>query len=71
MAKEWRDQSVKRGLAKVRKELVGRFYQLHAAMAEHLVKLGQATNDRCWWCGSGETDKIPPLRETPTLGTGD
>ena len=46
-----------KGLAKVRKELAGRFYQLlsgHAATAEHLMRIGQALNDKCWWCGSGE-----------------
>ena len=38
-----------KGLARVRKELAGRFYQLlsgHAAMGEHLVRIGQAPNDR-------------------------
>ena len=45
------------GLARVRKELAGRFYQLlsgHAAAAEHLRRVGQAPSDRCWCCGSGE-----------------
>ena len=39
------------------KELAGRFYQLlsgHAATAPHLLRIGQAPNDRCWWCSSGE-----------------
>lgn len=33
------------------------FYQLlsgHAATAEHLVRVGQAASDKCWWCGSRE-----------------
>ena len=37
--------------------MAGRFYQLlsgHAATAKHLVRVGQAPSDRCWWCGSGE-----------------
>ena len=48
---------LRKGLAKVRKELAGRFHQLlsgHAAIAEHLVRAGQAPSDRCWWCESGE-----------------
>ena len=42
---------------KLRKRLTGRFYQLlsgHAATTEHLKRVGQASSDRCWWCGSGE-----------------
>ena len=48
---------MKRDLNRTRKELAGRFYQLlsgHAATAEHLVRIGQAENDRCFWCGSDE-----------------
>ena len=26
----------------------------HAAVAEHLVRVGQAESDECFWCGSGE-----------------
>lgn len=42
-------------MAKTKKELAGRFYQLlsgHAAMTEHLRRVGQPPTDRCWWCGS-------------------
>ena len=42
---------IRRGFARVRKELAGRFYQMlsgHAATAEHLVRIGQATSDRRW-----------------------
>ena len=49
---------MRKGLARVRKELAGRFYQLlseHAATAEHLRRIGQARAFRCWWCGSGES----------------
>ena len=48
---------LRKALARTRKELTGCFYQLlsgHAAVAEHLVRVGQAQSDRCWWCGSGE-----------------
>ena len=48
---------MRKALAQTRKELAGRFYQLlsgHAAMASHLVRVGQAPRDACWWCGSGE-----------------
>ena len=41
----------------MRKELARRFYQLlsgNPATAPHLLRIGQAPNDRCWWCGSGE-----------------
>ena len=44
---------LRKGLARVRKELTGRFYQLlsgHAATAEHLVRIGQAPSERCWFC---------------------
>ena len=58
---------LRRVLAGVRKELAGRFYQLlsgHAATAEHLVRVGQASSDRCWWCGSGEKQ----TRHHPSAG---
>ena len=45
------------GLAKARKEIAGRFYQLlsrHAATAVHLKRIGQSQTSRCWWCGSRE-----------------
>ena len=45
------------GLSRVRKELTGCFYQLlsgHAATVVHLKRVGQAPNDKCWWCSSGE-----------------
>ena len=48
---------LRRGLGRVRKELAGRFYQLlsgHVATAPHLQRFGQATSDKCWWCGTGE-----------------
>ena len=48
---------LREGLARTRKELMGRFYQLlsgHAATAKHLRRVGQSPTDRCWWCGSGE-----------------
>ena len=48
---------LRRGLARVRKKLVGRFYQLlfgHAATAEHLARIGQTPSSECWWHGSGE-----------------
>ena len=48
----------RKGLGKVRKGLAGRFYQLlsgHAATGPHLKRIGQTQDDRCWWCGSGET----------------
>ena len=64
----------RKGLGRVRKELVGRFYQLllgHAAMGEHLMRVGQALGDNCWWCGSGETDVLPPVGQVPTLDAGD
>ena len=52
-----RGVKMRKALARSRKELAGRFYQLllgHAAVADHLVRVGQAAEDRCWWCGSGE-----------------
>ena len=48
---------MRKDLNGTRKELAGRFYQLlsgHAATAEHLVRIGQAESDRCFWCGSEE-----------------
>ena len=48
---------MRKELAKTRKEVAGRFYQLlsgHAATAEHLTRAGQAVTRECWWCGSGE-----------------
>ena len=48
---------MRKELRGVRKELAGRYYQLlsgHAAIAPHLRRVGQATSDSCWWCGSGE-----------------
>ena len=48
---------LRKELGKCPKELAGRFYQLmsgHAAVAEHLVRVGQADVDTCFWCGSGE-----------------
>ena len=48
---------MRKALARARKEWAGRFYQLltgHAAVAECLARVGQATRDQCWWCGSGE-----------------
>ena len=48
---------MRKELGKCPKELASRFYQLasgHAAVAEHLVRVGQADNDTCFWCGSGE-----------------
>ena len=49
--------SLRKGLARVRKELAGRFYQLlsgHAGTAELLRRVGQAPSDKRWWCSSGE-----------------
>ena len=48
---------MRKELGKCPKELAGRFYQLasgHVAVAEHLVRVGQADSDTCFWCGSGE-----------------
>ena len=48
---------MRKELGRCPKELAGRFYQLmsgHAAVAEHLVRVGQADSDTCFWCGSGE-----------------
>lgn len=48
---------MRKALNRTRKEVASRFYQLlsgHAAVAEHLVRVGQATSDTCFWCVSGE-----------------
>ena len=47
---------MRKELGKTRKELASRFYQLlsgHAAVAEHLYRIGQTESDRCFFCGSG------------------
>ena len=47
---------MRKELGKTHKELASRFYQLlsgHAAVGEHLQRVGQADSDRCFWCGSG------------------
>ena len=48
---------MRKALNKTRKELAGRYYQLlsgHAAVAEHLKRVGQMQSDRCFWCGTDE-----------------
>ena len=48
---------MRKDLSKTPKELASRFFQLlsgHAAVAEHLVRIGQAESETCFWCGSGE-----------------
>ena len=48
---------MRNALNRTRKEVASRYYQLlsgHAAVAEHLVRVGQATNSACFWRGSGE-----------------
>ena len=48
---------MRKALNRTRKEVASRYYQLlsgHAAVAEHLVRVVQATDDTCFWCGSGE-----------------
>ena len=50
-----RGGKMRKELGKARKELASRFYQLlsgHAATADHLQRVGQASSDRCFWCGS-------------------
>ena len=45
---------MRKGLARVRKELAGYFFQLlsgHAATAEHFTRIGQAASPQC--CGAG------------------
>ena len=52
-----RGGKMRKDLNRAPKELAGRFYQLlsgHAATAEHLVRVGQARSEACFWCGSGE-----------------
>ena len=52
-----RGGKMRKELGKCPKELASRFYQLmsgHAAIAEHLVRVGQADSNACFWCGSGE-----------------
>ena len=47
---------MRKALGKTKKELASRFYQLlsgHAAVAEHLRRVGQAESESCFWCGSG------------------
>ena len=44
-------------LRAARKEVAGRYYQLlsrHAATAPHLLRVGQASGDECWWCNTGQ-----------------
>ena len=48
---------LRKALARTGEELARRFYQLlsgHAATAEHLMRVGQAQSNLCWWCGRGE-----------------
>ena len=48
---------MRKALNRTRKEVAGRFYQLlsgNAAVAEHLVRVNQAQEGTCWFCGSGE-----------------
>lgn len=48
---------VRKALARERKEVARRFYQLlsgHAATGEHLLRINQIEKDECFWCGSGE-----------------
>ena len=52
-----RGGKMRKDLGRARKELAGRFYQLmsgHAAVADHLRRVGQAESSDCFWCGSGE-----------------
>ena len=52
-----RGGKMRKELGKAPKELASRFYQLmtgHAATAEHLSRVGQASSDSCFWCGSKE-----------------
>ena len=44
-------------LRRVRKTLVGRYYQLlsgHAATGAHRLRFGMTDMSECWWCVSGE-----------------
>ena len=48
---------MRKALNRARKELASRFYQLlsgHAAVADHLKRIGQAKSEDCFWCGTGE-----------------
>ena len=48
---------MRKALNRTRKEVASRFHQPlsgHAAAAEHLKRVGQAPNDLCFWCGTGE-----------------
>ena len=48
---------MRKGLAKIKKELASRYFQLlsgHAATGEHLTRIGQVNSLHCWWCGTGE-----------------
>ena len=52
-----RGGKMRKDLNRAPKEQASRFYQLlsgHAATAEHLVRVGQARSEACFWCGSGE-----------------
>ena len=52
---------MRKALNRTRKEVVSHFYQPlsgHAAVAEHLKRIGQAPNDLCFWCGSGGRQDI-------------
>ena len=57
-------------LRRARKTLAGRYYQLlsgHAATAPHLMRVGQAPSDKCWWCGKRpETDTPSPFYPVQT-----
>ena len=55
---------IRKGLARVRKELTGRFFQLlseHAATAERLTRIGQAASPQLVVCDWGATIKVPSL----------
>ena len=48
---------MRKALNRANKEVASRFYQLlsgHAAVADHLKRVGQADSDECFWCGTGE-----------------
>ena len=48
---------MRKELQRAPKELASHFYQLlsgHAAVGEHLVRVGQLDSNTCFWCGSGE-----------------
>ena len=52
---------MRKALNRTRKEVASHFYQPlsgHAAVAEHLKRIGQAPNDLCFWCGSGGRQDI-------------